>query len=218
MFKGWMWAEVFSSWRVFAQGLLGTITVSVVSLILMLLLSLLAALIRVGRHRTLRWFTGVLMGFFQNTPLLVQVFFLYNVLPLLGVKLPVFAVGSISLSVYTAAFGAAIFEAAINSVPKGQTEAAYSQGFGFFTTMMRIVLPQALKVAIPPMTGQVVNLIKNSSVLAMVALGELMYMTDSWSAEHAIYGPTFIVTAVLYLCLCLPLARLSRNLEMKTRR
>ncbi|MCH3920925.1 MAG: ABC transporter permease subunit [Sphaerochaeta sp.] len=60
----------------------------------MLLLSLLAALIRVGRHRTLRWFTGVLMGFFQNTPLLVQVFFLYNVLPLLGVKLPVFAVGA----------------------------------------------------------------------------------------------------------------------------
>jgi ABC-type amino acid transport system permease subunit len=106
-----------------------------------------------------------------------------------GIETSVFAVGSISLSVYTAAFGAAIFEAAINSVPKGQTEAAYSQGFGFFTTMMRIVLPQALKVAIPPMTGQVVNLIKNSSVLAMVALGELMYMTDSWSAEHAIYGP-----------------------------
>jgi putative glutamine transport system permease protein len=213
-----MWTEVFSSWKVFAKGFLGTISVSTVSLVLMFALSLFAALLRVGQNTGLRWITGVLMGFFQNTPLLVQVFFLYNVLPLIGIKLGVFSVGSISLSVYTASFGAAIFEAAINSVPKGQSEAAYSQGFGFFAVMTRIVLPQAMKVAIPPMTGQVVNLIKNSSVLAMVALGELMYMTDSWSAEHAIYGPTFLLSAVLYLALCLPLARLSRNLEKKTRR
>jgi putative glutamine transport system permease protein len=83
--------------------------------------------------------------------------------------------------------------------------------------MFHIVLPQAMKVALPPMTNQAVNLIKNSSVLAMIAGGELMYRADSWASESAVYGPTFVVTGLLYLSLCLPLSMAARKLEKKTR-
>ena len=212
-----MWTELFASWRVFLTGFLGTLSVSLVAMLLMLVISLAVGIGCISSHKALRGMGKAYMRFFQNTPFLIQLFFLFHVLPLCGLTLPTFVVGSVSLALYTASFGSAVIESSIRAVPQGQTEAASSQGFGFFQSMFRVILPQAMKIALPPMTNQMINLVKNSSVLAMIAGGELMYHADSWSADHAIYGPTFVLTAVLYLSVCLPLSRLTKALEAKTR-
>lgn len=217
MFKIWMWERLFSDFGVFLRGFAVTVGVSVCALALTLVISLVVGLFRCSGNRALSAFSRGYMSFFQNTPLVVQIFFFYNVLPRLNVILSPFSVGCFGLSLYTGAFGAAVVEAAVNAVPHGQLEAATSQGFGFLRTMFHIVLPQAMKVALPPMTNQAVNLIKNSSVLAMIAGGELMYRADSWASDSAVYGPTFVVTGLLYLSLCLPLSMAARKLEKKTR-
>ena len=103
--------------------------------------------------------------------------------------------------------------AGIQAIPRGQLEAAYSQGFKFRDAMCYIILPQAKRMALPPLTNQAVSLIKNTSVLAMVAGGELMYQADSWASTSLYYGPAYIVTGLLYLIICLPLALYANRLE-----
>jgi len=116
---------------------------------------------------------------------------------------------------YHGAYISEVVRAGIQAVPRGQLEAAYSQGFSFWGAMRYIILPQAKRMAFPPLTNQAVSLIKNTSVLAMVAGGELMYQADSWSSTNLYYGPAYIVTGVLYLMLCLPLATYAGKLERK---
>ena len=90
-------------------------------------------------------------------------------LPKLGIRLDVVTIGVLSLALYTGAYAADIVHSAIMAVPTGQMEAASSQGFGYLQSMVHIILPQAVKIGLPPMTNQAVNLIKNSSVLAVIA-------------------------------------------------
>lgn len=92
-------------------------------------------------------------------------------------------------------------------------EAGVSQGFTNFQVMRYIIMPQALKIVIPPMANQAVSLIKNTSVLAMIAGGDLMYRADSWSAGNLYYGPAYVITGFLYLLICFPVARLAKKLE-----
>jgi putative glutamine transport system permease protein len=148
----------------------------------------------------------------------IQVFIYYNVLPKLGVRLDVVPLGVMGLALYTGAYAADIVFSAIRAVPPGQMEAAGSQGFGFIGAMATIILPQAVKVGLPPMTNQAVNLIKNSSVMAVIAGGDLMYVADSWSGDNLIYGPTFVMTGLLYLSICLPISLLARYLERRSMR
>ncbi|HAH62802.1 MAG TPA: polar amino acid ABC transporter permease, partial [Treponema sp.] len=175
MFELSRWQELFRSWSVFAEGFGVTISVSILSLFFMLLISLAVGLMRCSGNRALQACLLAYINFFQNTPLVIQILFMYNVLPRVGVMLSPFMCGLLGLSLYTGAFGASVVEAAIKAVPKGQKEAAYSQGMNYAQTMFIIVLPQALRIALPPLANQSVNMIKNSSVLALVAGGDLMY-------------------------------------------
>ncbi|NRW83875.1 ABC-type amino acid transport system permease subunit [Clostridium beijerinckii] len=106
----------------------------------------------------------------------------------------------------------------ITSIPKGQFEAAKSQGFSHTQTMMYIILPQTVKIIIPPLANQLVNLIKNTSVLAMIAGGDLMYTADSWSSANMYYGPAYVITGALYFIMCYPLAMISRKLELREKK
>jgi aspartate/glutamate/glutamine transport system permease protein len=129
--------------------------------------------------------------------------------------LPVFLVGVLAISIYHGAYVAEVVRAGIQSVPRGQHEAAMAQGFSYWSSMRHIILPQAKRIMYPPLTNQAVSLIKNTSALAMVAGGELMYQADSWSSTSLAYGPTYVVTGLLYLSLCLPIALYARRLEGK---
>ncbi len=215
MFRMWMWEALVKDLPVFFKGFGMTLLVSFVAILLMLVISVLVGLARCSSNKVLYKITGAYMSFFQNTPLMIQVFFFYNVLPRINIMLPVFVVGSLSLALYTGAFGGQVMESAFKAVPHGQMEAAYSQGFGYMETMRIIIIPQSLKVAFPPMTNQIINLIKNSSILTIIALGELMYQAYSWASTSAIYGPTYVVAGVFYVAICLPLSKLSKRMEDK---
>jgi len=215
MFNLARWSLLFSDWQIFAQGFAVTIAISVVSLIFTLLISLVVGLVRCSQNRTAKAICLAYVNFFQNTPLIVQLLFMYNVLPRLNIVLSPFACGCIGLSLYTGAFGANVIEAAVKAIPKGQTEAALSQGMSYLQSLFCIVLPQAIKIAIPPMTNQLVNMIKNSATLTVVTAGELMYRADGWAAEYGCYTQSFIISALLYLILCLPLSKWSEYLEKK---
>lgn len=209
------WEAVVNEWPVFATGLGTTALVSVLGLLLALGLGLAFGMAGASRSKVLRGPSQVYVEFFQNTPLVIQVFFLYNGLPYAGMVLPVFAVGVLGVGIYHGAYVAEIVRAGIEAVPKGQKEAAASQGFNAWQTMVYVVLPQTRKIVLPPLANQAVFLIKNTSVLAMVAGGDLMYQADSWAAGNLYYGPAYVVTGLLYLALCLPLSRWVRSLEKK---
>ena len=85
----------------------------------------------------------------------------------------------------------------------------------YLQSLFFIVIPQAVKIALPPMTNQCVNMIKNSATLTVVTAGELMYRADGWASEYGCYTQSFIISALLYLILCLPLSKLSESLEKK---
>jgi len=214
-FAWFKWEALFRDWPVFAEGFKTTILVTVLALTLALILGIVFGVLGTSQWRLAKVVSRIYVEFIQNTPLVIQVFFLYHGLPHMGIMLPVFAVGVLGVGVYHGAYIAEVVRAGINSIHRGQMEAALSQGFSFWGAMRHIILPQASRLVLPPLTNQAVNLIKNTSVLAMVAGGDLMYHADSWSSDNLYYGPAYVVIGLLYLLLCLPLATLTRRLERK---
>ncbi|KJR47318.1 Glutamate transport permease protein [Desulfosporosinus sp. I2] len=214
-FAWFKWEALFRDWAVFAEGFRTTILVTLLALSLALILGIVFGVLGTSQWTLAKVVSRIYVEFIQNTPLVLQIFFLFNALPYMGVMLPVFVVGVLGVGVYHGAYIAEVVRAGINSIHRGQMEAALSQGFSFWGAMRYIILPQASRIVLPPLTNQAVNLIKNTSVLAMVAGGDLMYRADSWSSDNIFYGPAYVVVGLLYLLLCLPLATLTRRLERK---
>lgn len=210
------WQTWFADGQIFLDGFARTLWISLLGVIFTLLIGVAVGMVLSGRARLPIALCRAYLSVFQNTPLVIQVFIYYNVLPKAGVVLDTTVIGVMSLALYTGAYAADIVCSAIKAVPSGQLEAAHSQGFSYLQSMFYIVLPQAVKVGLPPLTNQVVNLIKNSSVMAAIAGGELMYCADSWSGSNLIYGPTFVMTGVLYLSICLPVSLVARRLERRS--
>jgi putative glutamine transport system permease protein len=218
-FAVWRWIRLFADASVFAEGFLVTLAVAVSALLLALALGILFGLFSMSHLRPLKGLSRVYVEFFQNTPLVIQVFFLYNALPYVGVMLDVFAIGIIGVGMYHGAYVAEVVRAGITSIPGGQFDAAHSQGFSYIQSMRWVILPQTIKIILPPLVNQAVNLIKNTSVLALIAGGDLMYRADSWAANGTLsYGPSYVVTGALYFLLCFPLASWARRFEERLKR
>lgn len=215
MFSIESWLALLRDWRVFASGLGQTVLASVLALGLSVVVGTLMGVLALAPLGLLRRVNRIYVEFFQNTPLVTQVFFLYHGLPRLGITLPVLAVGVVGLGIYTGAYIAEIIRAGIQSVHRGQLEAAYAQGLTYVQAMREIVLPQAFRVIVPPLTNQFVNLVKNSSVLSMIAGYDLMYQADSWSSWNLKYAVAYTAIALIYLALTLPLSTLARRLEKR---
>lgn len=148
---------------------------------------------------------------FQNIPLVIQIFFMYNGLAMAGLVLSEFTIGVVGVGMYHGAYIAEVVRAGILAVPKGQEEAAYSEGFNYIQTMRYVILPQMVKIILPPLTNQAVNLIKNTSVLAIIAGADLMYVADSYASYSLNYGPAYAVAGLLYFLLCQSLQHLRGN-------
>ncbi|MDR2193901.1 MAG: amino acid ABC transporter permease [Treponema sp.] len=215
-FALWRWARLLAEYSVFLEGFVVTIAVSLSALLLALVLGIMFGLFSTSSKALLKGIARVYVEFFQNTPLVIQVFFVYNALPYIGVTLDVFSIGALCVGVYHGAYVAEVIRAGITSIPKGQTEAARSQGFSYIQSMWWIILPQTITIVLPPLANQAVNLIKNTSVLALIAGGDLMYRADSWASNGTLsYGPAYVVTGLLYFLLCFPLVSWARRHEVK---
>jgi putative glutamine transport system permease protein len=215
-FALWRWARLFADSPVFLEGLLTTLVVAASALLLALVLGIVFGLFSTSSIKTLRYAARIYVEFFQNTPLVIQIFVLYNALPYAGIVMDVFSIGIIGVGIYHGAYVAEVVRAGITSIPKGQREAARSQGFSYIQSMRWIILPQTITIILPPLANQAVNLIKNTSVLALIAGGDLMYRADSWAANGTLsYGPAYMVTGFLYFLLCFPLVTWARRHEMR---
>ena len=156
------------------------------------------------------------MEIFRNIPLLVITMFFYLVIPMYLVKINGFTAGTIGLTLYTSAFIAETIRAGIQSVDNGQKEGARSVGMTYWQAMRYIILPQAVKIVIPPLGNQFINLVKNSSVLAFVAGFDLMYQANSIVSATFDTINSYFVVGLLYLIITLPLSYYMRYLEKRT--
>lgn len=214
-FALWRWERLFSQWQVFGEGFLRTLEVAVLALLLAVLIGIIFGLMSTSNNRLLKVISRIYVEFFQNTPLVIQIFFMYNGLAIAGLVMDVFTIGVLGVGFYHGAYISEVVRAGITSIPYGQIEAAHSQGFTYMQTMRYVILPQTVKIVLPPLTNQAVNLIKNTSVLAMISGFDLMYMADSWASTSLDYAPSYIVAGALYFLLCYPLATFARNYEKK---
>ncbi|MFM1653259.1 amino acid ABC transporter permease [Brevibacillus sp. B_LB10_24] len=209
---------LFDHWDLYLQGFGNTLKASLLSLLGSLLLGTLIAIFRIAPLRPLQWIGTVYVEFIRNIPLILVVFFFFVGLPAIGIRLDPFFAGTMGLTVYTASFIAETIRAGILAVPKGQTEAARSSGLTYVQTMRHVILPQAMKIVVPPMGNQFINLVKNSSVLGVIAGLDLMYFGDRISSDTLVTFDVYIFVGIFYLILTLPLSLAVGFLERRLAR
>ncbi len=208
------WAIVTSGqyfeWLV--SGLKITLELSVVSVALSFILGLLIAVMRMSNVKPILWFSHAYLEFFRNTPLLVQLFFWYfgsyKVLPesinnWLNSTNFEFGAAVIALTIYTSAFIAEDIRSGVRSIPKEQMEAARSSGFSFLRSMQYIILPQAVRITIPPLINQFLNLTKNSSLAMTIGVAELTYQARQVESYTFKGFEAFTAATLVYLVLSL---------------
>ncbi|MCG6202127.1 amino acid ABC transporter permease [Psychromonas antarctica] len=196
------------------DGLLVTLKISALSLIATLLIGLITALLRVSDSIIGRILARSYIELIRNTPLLVQIYLLYFVFgPVIG--LDRFSTAILALAIFQGAYTAEIFRAGLNSIDTGQFEAAKSLGLSTYFTYKDVILPQVLQRTLPPLTNEVVSLIKNSSIVSVMAIFDLTTEGRNIVAETAMPFEIWFTVAAIYLLLTLSLSALSAWLEHK---
>jgi polar amino acid transport system permease protein len=198
---------------VILKGVGVTLAVSMTSIIVGGSLGFVLGIGRSGTNGLFRWAIGAYTDVFRGTPVLVQLFVVFFILPEAGIELDSFSAGAIALSNITACFVSEIVASAIKAVPRGQLEAAASAGFTRFQQMRLIILPQATKMIIPSLVGQFVLVIKDSSVVSAIGLFDLT--RAGWVIVQSIPNGflVFSLVGIFYFVICYPLIHLSRRLE-----
>jgi putative glutamine transport system permease protein len=210
------WINFFTSYgNEMLQAFLRTLSISIIALVLALVLSIVFGVMSMSKNGLARAISRVYVEFFQNMPLLILVFVCYNLFPLINITLEPFAIGCIIIGLYHGAYIAEVVRSGIMSINKGQFEAAYSQGFTYLETMRYIILPQMLTIVLPPTAVQAANLVKNTSVLAMIAGHEIMYAANSYGYSTLNYGPPLVTAGILYFIICFPISTWAKKLERK---
>ena len=173
------------------------------------------ALMRTSTSRTARWIAIGYIQVFQGTPLLLQLFLVFFGMDMLGLPLGPWVSATLGLSLNAGAFLGEIWRGSIQSVPKAQSEAAMALGLHYLPRMRRVVLPQALRIATAPTVGFLVNLVKSTSLAAIIGFVELTRAAQL--LNNATFRPftIFFSVAVLYFLLCWPLTIASRRLERR---
>lgn len=209
------WNVIVKYWPVLVRGFWTTVYLCTVSLLLALAIGVVLGLMRVSRRAWVRLPAQVYIEVIRGTPFLVQAFVVYYVLPTYGLRFSALGSGLATLTAYASAYVGEIVRGGIQAVPRGQVEAARSLGMSYLTAMRRIVIPQIWGFSLPPLTGQYITLIKESSLLSIITVPELTF------AGQEIMGRTFspvegyVAISVLYWLFNSLLAELSGRLERR---
>ncbi|MGP3966679.1 amino acid ABC transporter permease [Streptomyces sp. 6N223] len=175
-----------------------TLTLGVVSFVLGSALGLLVGLARISRFRLLRWPAIAYVSLFRGTPLLIQIMLVYYGLPQLGILIEPIPSAILALTVYAAAYLSENFRAGILAVDRGQWEAADSMGMPYWRTLRRVVAPQAIRVAMPPVGSRFIALMKDTSLASVVTVVELSRAAESIGSSTFRYMEAFLVAAAAY--------------------
>jgi len=209
------WHVVWESRSVLLGGALVTLELSALAIGLGTTLGLLVALIRTARVPVLSQIARVYVEIFRGSPLLMQLFFVFFGLPYLGFDVSKLAAAVWALTLYSGAYIAEIIRAGIEAVPKGQKEAAYSLGLSPYEAMRYVVLPQTLTVALPPLIGFYIGLIKDTSLATIIGYRELIRESQSIIDRTARPLEVFTAVALIYFVICYPLSLLVTRLERR---
>jgi len=209
----WKDAGVFLP--ILLQGLWLTIVVTVGSLLLSTVLGLVWALMRVSGIRVLATISRTVVNVIRGIPILVQLFYIYFVLPELGITLTALQASIIGLGVAYSAYQAENFRAGIEAIDHGQVEAAQSLGMGWGLTMRRVILPQAVRIVLPPYGNTMVMMLKDSSQASTITVAELTLKGQMLAASTFKNSTVFTLVAALYLVMSVPLIILVGRMEKK---
>ncbi len=199
---------------VFLNGFLTTIMIAAGGLVLALLLGFTFGIMATSHNKIMRFFARVYLEIFRNIPLTLQVLFIYYSFVYGGIKISPVIVGIMGLGLCIGALISEIVRGGIEAIPKGQYEAAESQGLTTLQTMRIVILPQMIKIIMPPLATQLAVLILNTCVLQMIAGGDLMYETNNWAANGTLsYGPAYLVCGILFFAICYPITSMARRQE-----
>jgi polar amino acid transport system permease protein len=217
MFKyQFRWDTVLGSFDFLMSGLQMTLVISAMTLVLAMILGLVIALMDMSRLAPLRWI-GISIGeVIRNTPILVQLLWVYYVLPIVfSVRIESLTALVVGLSLYQAAFISEVYRSGIQGVPTGHREAAQVLGLTPIQSFFRIVLPQAVRMTLPPLASNFVQLIKFSSLGAVISVSEITRRGMELSASNFRPLETFTFIAVVYFVICWPLAMAIRWWERR---
>ncbi|MDY6867955.1 MAG: amino acid ABC transporter permease [Chloroflexota bacterium] len=220
-------------WRIIrfvSDGILVTVGVTLTAFILTLIMGLITALGRLSKNKTLRWFTTIYVEVARGVPLLVQLLFWYFAFPSLIHSLGrlihyepfqrylanPFVMAIIGLTFCYSAYMSEIYRAGIQSIPKGQNEAARSLGMSHKQAMRYVILPQALKVILPPVGNEFISLLKDSSLVSVVSVADITRRGREFMAASFIPVETWVMIALLYLIMTLISARIVAWIERET--
>jgi len=213
----WHWEQIPQYFPLIGAATLRTLQISVVSIVLGSFLGAVAGLMRVQPLRPVRFLAASYVELLRNIPLMLVLYLIYFGL---GAFFPVspFWAAVIGLSVFEGAYVAEIVRAGIESVDRGQMEAARSLGMSWFQSMRHVIVPQAVRRSLPPLTGQFVSLVKDSSLASLVSYEELMLVGRQINSR--IFSPfeVFLTIGAIYFVICLTLSLLSRWQEARLAR
>ena len=188
--------------KILSSGLAMTLPMTALSFVFGLIIALLTALVQVGRVPVLRQLARVYIWIIRGTPLLVQLFVIFYGLPTVGITTDAFTAAVIMFSINTGAYEAETIRAAIESVPKGQLEAGYCAGLTWHQTMRRIILPQAMRTAFPPLSNSLISLLKDTSLASSITVVEMMQQTKMIAARTYEHFALYCEVALIYLLFC----------------
>lgn len=195
-----------------------TLLLAVAAMLGGLLLGLPTALMRVAPWAPLRWPAAFYVSAFRGTPLLVQLFVVYYGLPSIGIEFTPLVAGILTLSLNAGAYLSESLRGAIRAVARGQWSAAHSLGLGWGQTLRHVVLPQALRVAVPALSNTLISLIKDTSLVSVITMTELMLVTKELISVTFRPLPLYVAAAIIYWILSLFFEGLQRRAERRLNR
>ncbi|MFL9926821.1 ectoine/hydroxyectoine ABC transporter permease subunit EhuD [Herbaspirillum lusitanum] len=198
------------------RGALVTIEVTLYAFILSSVLGLALALLKMSRWRSVAWSAATLVNIIRGLPIIVQLFYIYFVLPDMGIQLSAFQAGVIGLGIAYSAYQAENFRAGIEAIDIGQIEAAQSLGMRNALIMRRVILPQAFRISLPPYGNTLVMMLKDSSLVSTITVLEMTRAGQMIASSTFQNMTVYTMVAVLYLLLSLPLVYLIRRLEIRS--
>ncbi|AOA01012.1 MULTISPECIES: amino acid ABC transporter permease [Carnobacterium] len=197
------------------QGLGYTLWISVVSMTFGTILGFFLALFRLSKFKVLNLLSRIYISFMRGTPMLVFLFILYFGFPFIGIKFDAVTAAVLGFSLHSSAYIAEILRACLNSIDKGQWEASYALGMPYFFIMRKIILPQALRTAIGPLSNVLLDLIKGTSLAAMITVPEIFQQAKIVGGREFDYMTMYILVALVYWGICSLFTILQTILEKK---
>ncbi len=196
------------------KGLWVTVKLGVVSIVAGLILGLVLALLRLYGNRPVQFLTRVYIDIFRSLPLLVLLIIVYYALPFVGIRMSGFWSAMTALTMVSGAYGAEVFRAGIQAIPKGQFEASEALGLSYRHMMFDVILPQAVKIVIPPLTNNSINVIKDTALASVVAIPDLLKQATQAQALAANPSP-LIGAAIIYILFLWPLVAAVSRMERR---